>query len=138
MVPAPNSMTRPRHPLGLALALWKSEACNWVSSRATCQNPTRPGRLLGDGAVAVAMARVAPYALILMDLQMPVMGGDDACRAIRQLPEHAATPIVALSASVFEEDRKRCLAAGMDDHLTKPIRSQQLFDTLLKWLPTPR
>ena len=66
------------------------------------------------------------------------MLGDDACRAIRQLPEHAATPIVALSASVFEEDRKRCLAAGMGDHLSKPIRSQQLFDTLLKWLPTPR
>jgi CheY-like chemotaxis protein len=83
------------------------------------------------------MARATPYALILMDLQMPQLDGFAAARSIRALPERAHTPIVALTASAFDQDRQRCIEAGMDDHLGKPASAEQLYETLLKWLPRP-
>ena len=89
--------------------------------------------LAADGAAAVTLASETDYALILMDLHMPVMGGLDATRAIRRIPGRERTPIIALSASVFAEDRRQCLEAGMDDHLGKPIASKVLFATLLRW-----
>jgi PAS domain S-box-containing protein len=88
-----------------------------------------------DGEQAVAMATAGDYALILMDMQMPRLDGLDATRAIRRVPGRAATPIVALTANAFEEDRRRCVAAGMNDFVAKPITPDALFALLLKWLP---
>lgn len=89
----------------------------------------------GDGAEGVAMAQQRRYDIILMDVQMPVMDGLDACRALRRLPGWAQTPVVALTANAFSEDQERCRAAGMSDFLAKPVTSEGLFRTLLKWLP---
>jgi CheY-like chemotaxis protein len=91
-----------------------------------------------DGATALAFARRKPYALILMDMQMPVMNGVDATKAIRADSLNMSTPILAMTANAFEEDRQRCLEAGMDDHIPKPINPDQLFDTLLMWLEKSR
>ncbi len=88
-----------------------------------------------NGAEAVDMARRRPYALILMDMQMPVLDGLRATAAIRALPAHAATPILAMTANAFNEDRAACLAVGMNDHIAKPVDPDALFMTLLKWLP---
>ena len=87
-----------------------------------------------DGAVALDKAAANDYDLILMDMQMPGMGGIEATRAIRALPGKASIPIVALTANAFPEHRERCLAAGMNDFLAKPIEPDVLFPTLLKWL----
>jgi two-component system sensor histidine kinase/response regulator len=87
-----------------------------------------------DGASALDMAARTPYALILMDVQMPVLDGLDATRRIRQLPAHAATPIIAMTANAFAEDRERCLAAGMNEFLTKPVRPEALFSLLWRGL----
>jgi PAS domain S-box-containing protein len=87
-----------------------------------------------NGREAVAMARTGGYGLILMDVQMPVMNGVEATRAIRELPDMARIPILAVTAHAFDEDRNSFLAAGMDDHITKPATSNQLCSTVLRWL----
>ena len=87
-----------------------------------------------DGAEAVAMARETCYALILMDMQMPKLGGLDATRQIRQLAGYAQTPILAMTANVFVEDKAHCLEAGMNDFLMKPYAPEVLFALVLQWL----
>jgi len=86
-----------------------------------------------DGSRAVELALTRHYDLILMDMQMPVMDGLDATRAIRRSAGNA-TPIVAMTANAFAEERAACLAAGMNDHLAKPVDPEQLYATLLRWL----
>jgi two-component system, sensor histidine kinase and response regulator len=88
-----------------------------------------------NGVQAVEMARRADHDLILMDMQMPEMDGLAAARHIRALPQHWATPIIAMTANAFSHDRDACLAAGMNDHLAKPVNLSQLYGALLRWLP---
>jgi signal transduction histidine kinase/CheY-like chemotaxis protein len=90
--------------------------------------------LAENGAEALALAQENNYKLILMDIQMPKMNGIEATRAIRGLPNYSATPILAMTANAFDEDRQACIEAGMDDHIGKPIDPEKLFETLYKWL----
>jgi CheY-like chemotaxis protein len=69
-----------------------------------------------------------------MDMQMPVCNGIDATRAIRADSLNRATPILAMTANAFAEDRQVCLVAGMNDHLPKPVEPEVLYETLYKWL----
>ncbi len=87
-----------------------------------------------DGAVAVELALSRHYDLILMDMQMPELDGLAATHAIRTRQGNG-TPIVAMTANAFDEDREACLAAGMNDHVAKPVNPQRLYETLLRWLP---
>ena len=79
------------------------------------------------------MAR-QPVDVILMDMQMPRLDGPDATRRIRQIPHAATVPIVALTTNAFEQDRERCMAAGMDDFITKPVKFNLLSAQLELWL----
>jgi len=90
--------------------------------------------LAGDGAAALEMVQQTMYSAVLMDMHMPVMDGIAATQAIRQLASGvSAVPIIALTANAIDSDRERCLAAGMDDYLTKPIDRAALDKTLRHW-----
>ncbi len=88
-----------------------------------------------NGAEAVARATSGRYALILMDVQMPILDGLAATRAIRELGEYADVPILAMTANVFAADRQACFDAGMDGVVPKPVEPEQLYVTLARWLP---
>ncbi len=96
------------------------------------------GVAVQDGEDAVLRVRDEHFDLVLMDLHMPRLDGVDATRAIRSMSGREELPIVALTASAFAEDRERCLAAGMNAHLAKPVAPRDLFSTLLKHLPRRR
>jgi signal transduction histidine kinase/DNA-binding response OmpR family regulator/HPt (histidine-containing phosphotransfer) domain-containing protein len=87
-----------------------------------------------NGAVAVQQLSKGDYDLILMDMQMPVMDGITATKAIRSNPRFASLPILAMTANAMDRDREMCLAAGMNDHLAKPIDPDKLFGALLRWI----
>jgi two-component system sensor histidine kinase/response regulator len=88
-----------------------------------------------DGLQGVAAVKERAFGLILMDVAMPKMDGMEATRTIRSLPGPCRlTPIVAMTASAFAEDRQRCLDAGMNDYLTKPIVRAELMQAVQRWL----
>ncbi|EJE49382.1 signal transduction histidine kinase [Acidovorax sp. CF316] len=102
--------------------------------------------LLGDAGLVVEVAengqvaldmlhQRAPYDIVLMDMQMPVMDGLTATRRLRENPAWAGLPVLAMTANAMSSDRDSCLAAGMNGHVAKPIDPDELFSQLLQWVP---
>ena len=87
-----------------------------------------------DGGQALELALRQRYDIILMDMQMPELDGLGATQAIREIPGFAGTPIIAMTANAFAEDRTRCMDAGMNDFIAKPVNPDHLFVIMLKWL----
>jgi CheY-like chemotaxis protein len=119
---------------GTRVLLAEDEPINQEVSRGLLEDVGLAVDLAEDGVQAVELAKQNRYALILMDMQMPHLNGVDATRAIRALPGYAETPILAMTANAFDEDRRVCIDAGMNDHIGKPVNPEKLFETLLKWL----
>ncbi len=94
-----------------------------------------------NGRIAVEKVKANTYDMIFMDCQMPEMDGYEATGAIREMiaaGDINTVPIVALTANAMVGDREKCLSAGMDDFITKPVKKAQIADALLKWLPAQR
>ncbi|MGY2172813.1 ATP-binding protein [Pseudomonas gingeri] len=91
--------------------------------------------LAHDGIEAVELAKTGDFAAILMDCRLPLVDGYEATRQIRQLPDGAQLPIIALTANALQGDREQCLAAGMNDYLAKPFKRTDLQQILRRWVP---
>ncbi|MBI2726413.1 MAG: PAS domain S-box protein [Polaromonas sp.] len=90
-----------------------------------------------NGEIALEMLGKATYDLVLMDMQMPVMGGVEATVALRKLPQLRNLPVIAMTANVMAQDRQQCLDAGMNDFLVKPIEPDRVWEVLARWITLP-
>jgi two-component system sensor histidine kinase/response regulator len=136
--PAPVAATAEtvlRHHRGARVLLAEDNAVNREVALALLADTGLQVDTAHDGTQALAMAGARRYDLILMDMQMPEMDGLAATRALRATDHGRDVPIVALTANAFGEDRAACLAAGMDDHLAKPVEPRDLYRMLRRWLP---
>jgi len=120
-----------RHPLRVLVA--EDNGVNQKVALAMLRHLGYRADLAADGVEAVEAVRRVPYDVVFMDLQMPELDGIDATRQIiAEHPPHRRPRIVALTANAFEEDREQCLAAGMDDYMSKPLKAEMLEAALLK------
>jgi two-component system sensor histidine kinase/response regulator len=90
--------------------------------------------LADNGQIALDRITQTSYDLVLMDMQMPVMDGITATAAVRRMEQHRRLPIIAVTANVMPQDRRKCMDAGMNDFLAKPLEPQELWDMLCKWI----
>ena len=117
----------------IRILIAEDDPINQMVLRAQLENTDHSVDIVNDGAEALAAVMRTLYDLILMDVQMPNMDGLTAAREIRALPGPAGQiPIIALTANAMVGDREDCLAAGMTDHVTKPITTQILYDVIAK------
>jgi CheY-like chemotaxis protein len=109
---------------------------NRVVARALLEKRGFDTEVACDGREAIEMARAGGYSAIFMDCAMPNVDGYEAARQIREAEREATepVPIIAVTAHTGEEDRQRCLAAGMDDFIAKPIRTDHLDEVIRFWL----
>ncbi|MFN8648008.1 MAG: response regulator [Gemmatimonadales bacterium] len=114
---------------------------NSVNQKVAARMLTRLGcrvDLAANGREALDLVRQVGYDVVFMDCMMPEMDGYESTAAIRQLPtEVSRTPIIAMTANAMQGDRERCLAAGMDDYLSKPVQPEQLAQALARWTGAP-
>ncbi|MBT0959840.1 response regulator [Denitromonas iodatirespirans] len=133
--PAPPPAAVERALDGVRLLLAEDNAINQQVAREMLSQAGASVCMTANGREAVDTFRRTPEAFdaVLMDIQMPLMDGYTATAALRALPGGAAVPIIAMTANAMAADRERCLAAGMNDHIAKPLDPQVLVDTVSRW-----
>jgi two-component system, sensor histidine kinase and response regulator len=134
--PAPALRARPDLPSRGRVLVVEDNEVNQLVARSMVARLGYTVDVVSDGAQAIAATADASYMAVLMDCHMPVMDGFEATRAIRVRDgDTSHLPIIAMTAGALEEDRDRCLAAGMDDYLTKPVDMSRLEEVLTLWIP---
>jgi two-component system, sensor histidine kinase and response regulator len=128
-VETPPAVAKPAPSRGLKILVVEDDATNRLLATNILKRNGFDSAIAKDGLEAVAMCSGVSFDLILMDVQMPNMNGLEAATAIRKLEQESDlhTPILALTAHAMEGDRERCIDAGMDDYLSKPIHAKDLL-----------
>jgi two-component system sensor histidine kinase/response regulator len=126
------SRVKPKHLNGISVLLVEDNVLNQEVAAAFLEDWGCKVSLAGDGAQALHLVQENSYDLVLMDMQMPLMDGLEATRAIRVVERLAHLPIVAMTANAMPRDRERCLEAGMNEHISKPIDSDRLLKVILQ------
>ena len=138
-----NQLAETRHPhleylsasiRGAHVLLVEDHEINQLVAREFLENAGLKVTIANNGQEGVEAIRNGVFDAVLMDLQMPLMSGFEATRQIRQDTRFQDLPIIAMTAAVMEQDREACYAAGMNDHVAKPILPQELMETLTKWI----
>jgi polar amino acid transport system substrate-binding protein len=119
---------------GARILLAEDNAINQEVAREILNNGGMEVTVVSDGKEALKAVQKMQFDGVLMDIQMPEMDGYEATRIIRSYPEYADLPIIAMTANAMSGDKEKCLQAGMDDHVAKPININELFNTLEKWI----
>jgi signal transduction histidine kinase/CheY-like chemotaxis protein len=125
---------------GLRVLVAEDQRVNWMVIERLLAKRGHTAVNAVDGVSTLEKLESGRYDLVLMDCQMPVLDGYEASREIRRresAQQRGRVPIVAMTASAMRGDRERCLAAGMDDYIAKPIDSTKLDQILERWLPQP-
>ena len=126
-----------RKPLkGTRILVAEDNPTNQQVAQAILEGAGIAATIVDNGEEAVAAMREESFDAVLMDIQMPRMNGYEATRLIREMPQGAAIPIVAMTAHAMKGDEERCLEAGMDGYISKPVNQDRLFHTLWRLLRT--
>ena len=133
-----NLLFKPTTPLdlplsGLRVLLVEDDAVNQIVAQGMLAPTGATVSLVQNGREAVDLVEAGLFDLVLMDMQMPIMGGIEATRLLRQKPGLADLPIIAMTGSAMAGDRERLLAAGMSDYIAKPVNVARLNDVLTRW-----
>jgi two-component system, sensor histidine kinase and response regulator len=122
------------HVRGARVLLVEDNDINQLVARELLEDIGLVVDIADDGQAALEMVRRQAYALVLMDMQMPVMDGVTATREIRKIPRMARLPIIAMTANAMAQDRRKCMEAGMNDVVVKPVEPQDLHAAVALWL----
>ncbi|GEP40139.1 hypothetical protein NPS01_38020 [Nocardioides psychrotolerans] len=131
--------TRSAPPMGVSVLVVEDNAVNQLVATGLLESLGCRVEVAGNGVEAVdRLEGEHGFDVVLMDCRMPLLDGYDATRAIRARESDMRVPIIAMTASALEGERERCLAAGMDDFLTKPVDPPQLARAIFRWVPATR
>ncbi|MDC8786559.1 response regulator [Roseateles koreensis] len=132
--PAIEIPSRLRHLRGARILLVEDNDLNQQIAQELLSDAGLHVDVVENGQAALAQIEQQPYDLVLMDMQMPVMDGLEATLQLRKNPRHALLPVIAMTANALPSDRQRCLLAGMNDYVSKPIAPDELWDALARWI----
>jgi two-component system, sensor histidine kinase and response regulator len=135
---APLDMMLPANSDGTRVLLVEDNEINQLVAQEILRDAGYIVEVAENGRIAVDMVQQRDWDVVLMDMQMPVMDGLEATQCIRKLANRASLPIIAMTANAMQRDRERCLAAGMNDFVTKPVDPEELFKVLMKWAQRPQ
>lgn len=127
----------PEQVLGAKLLLVEDNEINQQVAQEILEAAGTSVSIANNGKEALEHLQAEPFDAVLMDMQMPVMDGLTATIEIRKQPQYKDLPIIAMTANAMAGDRDRCLSAGMNDHVAKPIDIKELFSVMGKWITVP-